>query len=65
MDFYDSCRIDVVQLKVNSWGAYTFKNFSKPTVRLMLKCTTNPVNSIEGTCLLGYQSRTLRFLNKT
>lgn len=43
MGFYDASRIDVVQLKVNSWGAYTFKKFSKPTVRLMLKYTINPV----------------------
>ena len=43
MGFYDSSGIDIVQVNINSWEAYTFKKFSKPVVRLMLIYTTNPV----------------------
>lgn len=42
MSFYGLRTSDIVQLDMNSWGTYMFKKFSKPTVRLMLKYTTNP-----------------------
>lgn len=43
MGFYGLSRIDSVQLNMNSWRAYTFKKFSKSSVRVMLEYTANPV----------------------